>query len=164
MLRDVYFPFRGPLFLPSCKISSVIPPSASNHRCTRIVHYPANEVKPTGMTDWAGQCPNRSWLGPTSLRLRGASQGRHASPTLLLAVPCEAPRERNMAEREGLAACGWCCALALRAPLLRFAPSNFVLIPPLQPLRVCRSASRNYRHLRCKWRRGRDSNHFAYRS
>jgi hypothetical protein len=36
-----------------------------------------------------------------------------------------------MAEREGLAACGWCCALALRAPLLRFAPSNFVLIPPL---------------------------------
>jgi len=38
--------------------------------------------------------------------------------------------EKKLAERGGLAASGWCFALALRAPLLRFAPSNFVLIPP----------------------------------
>jgi hypothetical protein len=38
--------------------------------------------------------------------------------------------KRKLAERGGLAASGWCCALALRAPHLRFAPSNFVLIPP----------------------------------
>ena len=65
-----------------------------------------------------------------------------------------------MAEREGLAASGWGSALALRAPLLRFAPSNFVLIPPCirsasaVPLRGTTANS----HSRENWRRRRDFN------
>jgi hypothetical protein len=53
--------------------------------------------------------------------------------------------KRKLAERGGLAASGWCCALALRAPHLRFAPSNFVLSPPQV---LCTVSLRETLHLR----------------